>query len=415
MDRNAQIGAPIQSHWRGTTMLTLLASGLIAGLFVFLSVVEYSPTIGAPAYTDVLGGLIRLRSPIDGWIVNRIATSEGALVQEGALLAVLENGKLRLDGNSQGMLLQRGLKDEGATINREMQVAQREAAAQYGVIDSRVAGLRIERDGLRSDLQSRLRLLASLQRQSDQFESLFAQGYVAQLQLTQKLDDVAAEASRVAGSKAALARVERDIQVAEAERQLIGTKLDGLLESRRRAIVELERKIVVEESEVERVIRAPQGGVVSAALIAPGQSVAMGQALFTITPLGQPLVLRIFVPTRAATHITPGMDLQFSLSAYPPEKFGYFDARVETVSDAPLLPADLPQISSMNELVYLAVASITVKSKLPSGQAFPIKPGLMGEVLIPAERRTAIEWLFEPFLAGLRRAGGHSREKQEKK
>jgi len=404
----SQIGEPLHTHWHGVAVFTAAAFALVAALLVLVSVVEYSPIHRVPAYTDARSGLIRLRAPADGWVVTRIAVSEGTVVRQGDLLAVLGNERLATGGGSRQAALARRLGDEQATIGREIQAARQEAAAQQALITQRLAGLQAERGSLQADLQAGEQLLASLGAQSEQVQSVAAQGYATRLQAAQKHDEVTAQASRVASSRAALARTDRDLQLAQAERRLVDTRLAGLVENRHRSAGELERLKLAEDSEAERAIRAPQDGTVSAALIAPGQSVLLGQALFTLTPLDQPLVLRLLVPARAAAAVQPGMAVKFVLHAYPQEKFGQFDARIESISNAPALPTDLPQSSLSGEPVYVALAQTPAVLSGPNGQPLTLRPGMLGEALVPVERRRVIEWLFEPLLRGFNQGAGRA-------
>lgn len=396
----SQIGDPLRTHWRGVGLFTALAFSLVAALVAFVSVTEYAPIHRVPTYTDARDGLIRLRAPADGLVVSRIAAREGATVRRGQLLAVLGSDRLRADGSSEHALRLRALGSELSTIGSEIEAAREEAGAQHLLIDRRIAGVRAERTSLLADLRSGEQLLASLSEQSDQVSSVAAQGYATRQQAAQKRDEVTAQASRVAASRTALARANRDIDIAQSERRLVDARLAGIVENRRRSGGELQRLMVLGDAEAERAILAPLDGTVSAALIAQGQSVMLGQALFTITPLGQPLVLRLLVPTRAAVAVRPGMEIKFVLRAYPQEKFGEFSARIESVSDAPTMPADLTQAGGATEPVYLVVAHPPAVLQLPDGRTLTLKPGMLGEALIPIERRTVIEWLLEPLLRG---------------
>ncbi len=398
----SQFGEPLRTHWRGVAVFTALAFAAIVGLLIFLSQVEYAPIHRVPAYTDARAGLVRLRSPADGLVVTRLAVKEGAQVKRGALLAVLGSDRLRSDGSSQHAAQRQRLQEQQAALQREGQAARREAAAQQAMISERLAGLRSEIVSLQADLHAGEQLLNSLGAQSEQVASMASQGYVTRLQAAQKRDEATAQASRVAAARAALARARRDMALAQAERALVETRLAGLTESRRRASGELERQAELADSEAERVIRAPEDGTVSSALIAEGQSVMLGQALLTLTPLGQPLVLRLLVPARAAAAVRPALAIKYVLQAYPQEKFGAFDAVIESVSDAPTMPGDMAPAGTgaTGEPVYVALARLTGSPRGPHAELLALKPGLLAQALVPLERRSALEWLFEPLLRG---------------
>jgi membrane fusion protein len=394
-----QIGAALQVHWRMMRVLTTVAACLVVALFGFIATVEYSPVNRVPCYTDVRAGLARLSAPIGGQ-VKLIAVAEGAIVRKGDLLAVLGSDRLSTDGGSQHASLRQKLASEQEMIGREIAAAEEEAAASRLMIVRRLAGLRAEQAALRADLEASERLLASRQAQTDKIAAIVAQGYATELQLMEKRDEIRLQESKVAATRGALMRGERDIATSEAELRLVEARRNGAIEGRRRDSGELERLMVQADADAEQAIRAPMDGVVSTALIAPGQSITAGQSLFTVAPIGEPLVMRLMVPARAAASVRPGIEIKIVFSAYPQEKFGEFAARVYSVSDTPSLPLDVQRIFPVREPVFIAVASLPAELRSPAGRTLKLKPGMLADALVPIERRTVLEWLLEPLLRG---------------
>jgi uncharacterized protein len=211
---------------------------------------------------------------------------------------------------------------------------------------------------------------------------------------------VSLQESRVAAARAALTRIERDIETSEAEQRLIAARLAGLVESRRREAGELDRLAVQANADAEQVIRAPFHGTVSTALVSVGQSILTGQVLFTVAPMDQPLIARLMLPARAAASVHPDMEIKLTLRAYPREKFGQFPARIISVSDTPTLPGDDTQILPVAEPSFVANATLPAELHGPRGESLWMRPGMLGEALVPIERRTVLEWLLEPILRG---------------
>jgi membrane fusion protein len=90
-------------------------------------------------------------------------------------------------------------------------------------------------------------------------------------------------------------------------------------------------------------------------------------------------------------------------------QFGEFTARVETVSDTPSVPAELAQMYALSEPAFVATASLPSELRTPSGQPLKIKAGMLADALVPIERRTVLEWLFEPILRGFNESAGRTR------
>ena len=410
-----QIGEPLATHWRGVALVALCGFALTAGLLVFAATTEYSPVHRVPSYVDARGGVVRLNSPISGR-VRELTVEQGARVRRGALLAVIDSDRLRADGSSQHDALSHRLEDERATLDREIAAGQREADASDTLMVRKLHGLRAERDALGAQLRTAEELLTSLQAQSELIASVAARGYVPKLQAVQKKDDVTAQQSRLAELRSDLTRIDLDIATTEAERQVVAAKFAGQAEQRRRSSAELGRMIAQSDSDAEQAVRAPADGLVSTALIASGQSVATGQPLFTITPIDQSLIVRLLIPARAAASVKVGLNVKLVFRAYPQEKFGQFAARVESVSESPALPGEIEQMYALSEPAFIATASLPGQLFAPDGRPLRIKAGMLADALVPIERRSVLEWLFEPVLRGFHQsADGSSSATQAKR
>ncbi|HEY4958375.1 MAG TPA: HlyD family efflux transporter periplasmic adaptor subunit [Caldimonas sp.] len=395
-----QIGEALKTHWRGVAWFTLAAFALLAALVVFVATVEYSPVHRIASFVDAKGGLVRLKAPIDGR-VSRLAVKDGAMVKKGDLLAVIGSERLREEGGGERAAVRQSVDAEKAMIGREIDAARQEAAMNRIMLERRLHGLREERETLRADIRSGERLLVSLTAQSDHVASAAAEGYLPRQQAAQKRDEVSAQESRLASAKGALARVERDIETSDAERQLIDARLAGVIENRQRSNGELNRLTVQSDMNAEQAIRAPQDGRVSFASLAAGQSVEAGQPLFTLAPANDSLVLKLLVAPAAVASVRPGVAIKLTFRAYPQERFGLFDARVDSVNEIPSLPGEVPQVTGMSEPMFVATATLPGELRSASGQALPLKPGMLADALVPIERRTVLEWLLDPILRGL--------------
>jgi membrane fusion protein len=396
----SQIGEALATHWRGVRIFTAAAFALLGALIAFLASVDYAPSLHVYAYTDARSGLVRLRAPIDGRVI-RIEVKEGQSVHQGDVLAVVSRDRVQANGASQHADLRSALDKERQLVDGEIGNARREATETRALLASRISGLRSEKETLESDLQAAEHLLASLKTQSDHFNSLVEKGFVSELQAAQKRDEATMQESRVANVRAGLARVSRDIETSEQERSLVETKMSETISDRQRHASELDRLAVQSDADAGEIVRAPSNGTVFSALMVSGQSVTAGQALFTILPVDQSLVLRVLVPARAAASVRPGTPIRMVFEAYPEEKFGQFAAVIEGVSEAPAMSEDVPHAASVSGPVFIALASWANELHMRDGHALWLKPGMLADAIVPLERRSMLEWLFEPILRGL--------------
>ena len=236
----SQLGVTLATHWRGVRIFTMAAFCLVAGLVLFLALVDYAPSLHVNAYTDSRIGLVRLKAPVDGRVAL-IDVKEGQAVQQGDVIAVISRDKVQANGASQHAALRASLDQERHLVDGQVDSARQEAEETRAMIERRIDGLRLEREALEADLKATEQMLASLQVQSERFGALVAQGFVSELQSAQKRDEATLQQSRVANARAALVRITRDIRMAEEERALVGTKLTQAVGDRRRRSIELDR------------------------------------------------------------------------------------------------------------------------------------------------------------------------------
>ncbi len=404
----SDLGEPLRAYWFGVRLFSLLALLLVGGLILFAAHVEYAKVHRVRAFVDSRQGLVRMTAPASGSIAQ-LLVKEGDRVEAGAPLAVISSDKLGGDGAGYRAALLLQLDAEKEAIAREIVTAELEAQAQHTLVARRLDGLRQERVQAQADIGSAAQLLRSLQEQVERLNTVAAAGFATRTQIDQKRDEVAAQESRLAIARATLARIDRDLATAQAERAVIDARLRAAVDSRNRASQEIERRIVEGTAEAQQTVRAAQAGTVSASLISAGQSVAAGQALFTLTPLDDRLVVRLLVPARTVAAARPGTAIRVAFQPYPQERFGSFPATVESVSGSPVLPSDAAgPYGTTAEPVFVAVAPIDRTLLASGGESIVLRPGMLADALVSLEQRTVLAWLLDPIVRGFNQSTGRS-------
>jgi membrane fusion protein len=362
--------------------------------------VEYAPVHRVPAYVDAPNGTIRLSAFEDARVAT-LAVAEGASVERGQVLATLSTDR-RLSRDT--LLSQRvtnSLADDRRTLKEEEALAREEARVARQALDRRIADLREELASIRREIDVAERLLASARTQSERIAKIGASGHASAMQVEQKRDEVTQQEGRVASLQTSIARVQRDINAATADREAIETRLLTTLANRARSRSEIDRLQAAADASAEEAIVAPEAGVVSATLVTVGQSIQAGQAVVVLSPRDAPPMIRIIVPSRVIAAMVPGKSARVELAAYPVEKFGSLPVVIRKVSDTPLLPAELPDRYHNIAPAYVAIAEPVIEGPSSSPLAAKIRPGMLAEAMVSVERRRIIEWLLEPVLRGL--------------
>jgi membrane fusion protein len=101
----------------------------------------------------------------------------------------------------------------------------------------------------------------------------------------------------------------------------------------------------------------------------------------------------------------PGQEVQISLQAFPYQRFGTVPGAIRTVSTTVLAPNEVPiQGLNIQEPVYRLRVTMSREVVMAYGETIPMQPGMLVSADIVFDRRSLLEWLFDPIYAVRRRA-----------
>jgi membrane fusion protein len=145
------------------------------------------------------------------------------------------------------------------------------------------------------------------------------------------------------------------------------------------------------------VVKSPVNGVVATIAVGVGDSVAPQQLLMNVVPENLKLAAEIYVPSRAAGFVQAGQSVRIAYDAFPQQKFGTFDGRVDRVSDFVLLPGEIPQTFPLLEATYKVRIEISESAIPTSVGTLRLRPGMLLAAEIVLEQRDLVDWLLEPL------------------
>ena len=119
-----------------------------------------------------------------------------------------------------------------------------------------------------------------------------------------------------------------------------------------------------------------------------------------VTPAGGRLVAELYVPSRAAGFIRPQQDVLLMYEAFPHQRFGVGKATVETVSRTVLAPSEvaIPGVA-LQEPVFRVRAGLERQTIDAYGETIRLRPGMLLRAEVVIDRRSLLEWLFDPIYA----------------
>ena len=142
----------------------------------------------------------------------------------------------------------------------------------------------------------------------------------------------------------------------------------------------------------------PVNGRISALEANVGQTLTAGAPVAIITPENTDLQAILLVPPRSAGFLDIGQDVNLLLDAFPYQKFGAQRGVIAEVSESPLLPGQLEAPVPTQEAAYRVRVALPKETIEAYGNEVPLRPGmtLVGDIV--TDRRSLIEWMFEPLL-----------------
>jgi membrane fusion protein len=122
-------------------------------------------------------------------------------------------------------------------------------------------------------------------------------------------------------------------------------------------------------------------------------------------------VAQLYAPSSAVGFVRPQQAVNLRYQAFPYQKFGQQSGRVLQVSRTPLTPAELALLNlptalsqgALSEPLYRITVGLDRQSVSAYGQEQALSPGMQLDADVLLERRSLIEWIFEPLLSLARR------------
>ena len=115
-------------------------------------------------------------------------------------------------------------------------------------------------------------------------------------------------------------------------------------------------------------------------------------------PKGSGLHVELLVPTRAIGFLAKGQEVVLRYDAFPYERFGQYRGTISDIGRNVWTPGERIGTLTAKEPVYRVDVNLERQAVAALGQEFPLRPGMLVNADLLLERRTLLEWIFEPVL-----------------
>lgn len=378
-------------------VFTLLAAGAAALLLAIAVWGQYQRRERVEGFLEVDAGAARVLIPSAGR-VSELRIKEGDEVAAGAPMAVISYEKSTATGSSTSAAIADELKQRRALLEREQNQLKELGEQQVAQVRKRVADLQNEISQLDRELKLQEQRLASAREQAQRFQKLAAEKFVSDLVARQKADDATDQEIRLQALRRQRATLERDLSAARLDEPTVALKSRSQVAQLTRQLSELTHTETQEEARRENLIRAPISGTVTNIAVNAGQSVADDTLLATVMPKGGGLHAELLVPTRAIGFVTKGQEVMLRYEAFPFERFGQYRGTVKEISRTVWSPGEKLGPNVIREPVYRVTVQLERQTVAAVGQDLPLRAGMLVNADLLLEKRSLLEWMFEPVL-----------------
>lgn len=381
------------------SLITLVLIVIVAATLVLLFNGTYARKETVQGYLVPDKGVVHVFAETGG-IVRQVLVEEGAMVEEGQPLFVINGDRVLESGEHLEDLLLAEYQTQQKLLNQQLTQLPEDFSSQRTALNQR-------EQSIEQDVRHLSRQLELLNAQADVAERQWLDAkrlYDGGLTTRTGYDTALEKHLAIQSEQQSLQRM-LDTQRSELDAlalQLSALQFDENNQQAklRNQLSSLAQQIAQLHGQRAYVVKASKAGTVSSVQIREGQEAATGKPLMTITPEGSTLMAELLVPTRAIGFIEKGQSVKIRYSAYSYQKFGLYEAKLSQVSQSVLLPEELNAARiGVHEPMYRVLAELGSQAVDAYGKALPLKAGIALEADVELAERTLIEWLLEPLFS----------------
>lgn len=378
-------------------VFTVIAAAAAALIIIVAIWGQYTRRERVEGYLELDAGAARVLIQDTGRIVE-LSIKEGDEVTAGAPMAKISLDRSTQTASSTSGAVSLELAQRKIILEKEQGQWRELGAQQVQQVKKRAVDLQTEMAQIDREIKLQEQRLGSAREQAKRFQQLSTEKFVSDIVARQKQDEATDQEIRLQALKRQRVTLDRDLSSAKMEEPAIALKSRTEVEKVARQISEIQQSLTQEDARRETVIRAPVTGTVTNIAVNAGQSIAADTLLATVVPRGSGLHAELLVPTRAIGFITKGQEVVLRYEAFPYERFGQYRGLVADISRTVWSPGEKIGPLAVREPVYRVAVKLDRQGVGAIGQEFPLRVGMLVNADILLEKRSLLEWIFEPVL-----------------
>jgi membrane fusion protein len=383
--------------------LGFFLAAIIFAVTVFASQATYARKATVIGYLVPDQGMIRATAS-SGGTLQSLLVKEGSIVKSGDRIAVLGLSAETAAGNV-GAVVSQGLETESraSRAKAESQLARLEVERDQA--NQRLAKSEAELKQVETQISLQMQRVALARADLERGAEVAKKGYLSRREVNTRQAAVLSAEQEQATLNRQKATIEREIADIRARLASIPLEIDAARSEAETAEATIAQRRAESEARRLQFVTAPVGGRVAAVPVTTGQSMSTGATVAVIIPTGGRIEAELLAPSRAIGFVQPDQDVALSLQAFPYQRFGTVAGKIRTVSSTVISPNEVQlQGLTVQEPVFRIRVALAEESIQAYTQTIPFQPGMLVSAEIVFDRRSLLEWLFDPIYAVGRRA-----------
>ena len=387
---DVSLAVPLGWHWVGWLLFAIVTLAL-----VFLATARYSrvQTVSGEITADI--GVAAI-VPGRAGVLSALAAREGEEVPAGFALATVQAQGDGPGDASAGARMAAAIDRRRASLDERLAAMNIEADARRAQFATQRRGLMDESERLAEQVAMQERLVATAEADLARLRALGTSGFISPRDLQQREDVVSSRRQSLAQLSQSL--LAKRAALRELDQLEVRTAADARAE--RASLAAMQAESDEQAAEVSglrgQVLRAPVAGRVTALTARVGQAVTADRALMLVVPAGARPVAELRVPPSAIGFIRSGQRVRLAIDAFPYQNFGTVGGTISTVARAPVVAAT---VDGARGAYYPVTVRLDRDSVDAYGRKEPLVFGMTLSARVVVDRRSLLEWLFEPLLA----------------
>ena len=381
--------------------ITGLLSAIILGLVIFMVMGDYTRKERVIGIINSDKGLVSV-IPMQGGRYEDISVSIGDAVKVGQPLLHISSDAGLVNGRAPSAALIAKMKSEIVSLLNHLDEIPAHYTISHGRLNTRIASLNAEIKRMDAQISVQSRAIEIEETILDKMQNLFKNEAASGLEVSNQESRFLAAKQSLNTLNNSREKIIAEIDDIKSQLLLLPHEQEDEENGLKTRINTLEQNIIRTSAQARTAIYAPVDGKVASVTARVGQSVSLQNPAMTILPDGGKLQAEIFVPTRAAGFIKTGQTVRLLYEAFPYQKFGVYEGRIEEISKTVIKTSDIPTAPQLNEPVF--VASVTLNQQLVNAgnEQYPLQSGMTLTADIILERRKIWEWVFEPLIGAVK-------------